>query len=285
MSDMHLEIGDVAVGTKIQTVKVDPRLRQKIPTGIGYFDFILSGEVKERGLTPSEVIMMTGGAGAGKTTLLLQMASSLAKAEHTVLVIGNEESAAQMRMTYERLKLDGDFTIGSCYFMDVTGKKDIDDAIFNKRTKQHNTFKTHYEVELAKHVAANKKRGKGNEKWMVVFVDSLQTLNCGKWGWKTNSNTPQRVLAQLCAYAKRDFVCFIIIGQVTKNDEFAGKNVLKHMCDGFVELTIDKDAKSPTVGCRLLECTKHRFGPAGLTMVLDIKAHGLVEHGSFNAGL
>lgn len=286
MSEMQLDLGGIRVGTKIHDIKVDPRLRVKIGTGISFFDFVLSGETQNRGLVPSEVILMTGSAGAGKTTLLLQMASALAEQEHSVLVIGNEESAAQMRMTYERLHLKGNFGIGSCYFMDLTGKKEIDDNLVpDKRKKEtHNkTFMGHYEAALADHKAANAARGKGNEKWMVVFVDSLQTLNCGKWGWKTNSNTPQRVLERICSLAKRDFVVFIVIGQVTKGDEFAGKNVLKHMVDGMIQLTIDNDPKSATEGCRLLECTKHRFGPSGLTVVLDIKAKGLVEHGSYSA--
>lgn len=284
---MQLDLGHVKVGTKIKDIKVDPRLRVKISTGISYFDFILSGEVQERGLTPSEVIMMTGSAGAGKTTMLLQMASSLAAQDHSVLVMGNEESAAQMRMTYERLGCKGDFTLGSCYFMDLTGKKDIDDTLLpnpKKKEVHDKTFMGHYNAALEAHKAANAERKKKGEpeKWMVVFVDSLQTLNCGKWGWNTNSKTPERVLAQLCALAKRDFCCIIVIGQVTKGDQFAGKNVLKHMIDGMIELTIDNDPKSATMGARLLECTKHRFGPSGLTVVLDIKKSGLVEHGSFS---
>ena len=62
--------------------------------------------------------------------------------------------------------------------------------------------------------------------------------------------------------------------QVGKNGQFAGRNVLKHMVDSMMELTVEDDPRSDLHGCRVLTMTKNRFGGAGHRYFLDLKGSG-----------
>ena len=66
----------------------------------------------------------------------------------------------------------------------------------------------------------------------------------------------------------------IVIGQVGKSGQFAGRNILKHMVDSMLELTVEEDARSELYGCRVLTMTKNRFGGAGHRFYLDLKKTG-----------
>ena len=66
----------------------------------------------------------------------------------------------------------------------------------------------------------------------------------------------------------------IVIGQVGKSGQFAGRNILKHMVDSMLQLTVEEDARSELYGCRVLTMTKNRFGGAGHRFYLDLKKTG-----------
>lgn len=268
---MNLTFDTLETGTNINDIKVDPRLRQRIDTGLGFVNFVKSGDAKLQGLLPGEVILFTGTPGAGKSTLALQLADSLTGMGHDVLLNGCEESPAQVKMTYERLRLKNGFSICNAVFMDAPegGNKELREKVGD------NTLRNHMNHMLKRH----RKRNSRNKepKHMVVIVDSLQTMNDGKYGLAANSKTPIRVLEELCNFAKSEFVTVIVIGQVGKSGEFKGDNTLLHMVDSHMHLYVDQDPKSDTEGCRLLECRKNRFGPTGITSILDIGKYGLAE--------
>jgi len=52
------------------------------------------------------------------------------------------------------------------------------------------------------------------------------------------------------------------------------------MVDVHLHLFVDQDPKSSTLGYRILECRKNRFGPSGIATALDLGKHGLVEKNS-----
>lgn len=275
---MNLSFDSVKKGTTIGKIKVDPRLRVRDNSGLEFVNEVLSGDAGKRGFVPSTAWLFTGTPGAGKTTMALQLCASLSEQGHEVLYNTGEESLAQVKMTYERLKLDGDFTVGSDIFVDRPEGK------AGERVKQ--TLREHITF-LRGRVDKKNKRVKAVEKQkrLFVIVDSLQCMNDGKWGFNSNSKTPIRVLEELTQICKEHYVTLIVIGQVGKSGDFKGDNTLLHMVDGHMHLFIDQDPKSPTEGCRLLECRKNRFGPTGIAVALDIGKNGLREHADRHAGL
>lgn len=274
MASMNLDFGTLDTGVNIKDVKVDPRLRVRIDTGLDFLNFVKSGEAAVQGLLPSEVILFTGTSGGGKSTLCLQLADSLSGMGHEVLVNSVEEAPAQVKMTYERLGLKNGFTIcNSTFIMEPEGgNKELRDKVGN------NTLLNHMKAMLKRHKAANVKKSKDKRKHMVVIVDSLQAMNDGKYGLASNNKTPIRVLEELCNFAKKHFVTIIVVGHVGKSGDFKGDNTILHMVDAHMHLWVDDDPKSDTEGLRLLECRKNRFGPTGITVHLDIAKNGLREH-------
>lgn len=272
MASMNLTFDHVAAGTKISEIKVDPRLRVRDSSGLPFVDEVLSGHASKQGFTPSTCWLFTGTPGAGKTTLALQLASALSAQGHEVLFNTGEESLPQVKMTVERLKLDGDFGVGSDIFVDRPEDK--------KAAKRVKTTLREHVKHLLKRINRRNARQKdiAKQRRLFLIVDSLQCMNDGKWGFASNSKTPVRVLEELTQLCKDNFMTVVVIGQVGKSGDFKGDNTLLHMVDGHMHLYIDQDPKSVTEGLRLLECRKNRFGPSGIAVALDIGAQGLREH-------
>ena len=227
-------------GTNILDVKVPDALRTKVTTGIDYIDGSYGGQ----GITPSSVTLFTGTPGAGKTTMMLKLVDSLVGNGSIGVFNTGEESLYQVKMTAERLRLKNGFAVGE---------------------------ETHVPTLLKK---CDEIRAKHPKKQFVLVIDSLQTMNDGKYGDGTNSRTPERALSMITDWCKEHNTCAIVIGQVGKNGQFSGRNVLKHMVDAMLTLTVEEDAKSELYGCRVLTMTKNRFGGAGHRFYLDLKKSG-----------
>lgn len=275
MASMNLKFDEIEIGTNVNDIDVDPRLRLRVSTGLPFLDYILSGEANVQGLLPGGVYLFTGTPGAGKSTIALQLSDSLEGAGHSAVFNGVEESPAQTKMTYERLGLKNGFTMANATFMDApVGPKDLVERI------GHNTIREHLEAALAAHMKKNAKRKDADKHHLVIVIDSLQACNDGKYGIAMNNKTPIRVLEELTQFAKENYVAIVVIGHVSKNGEFKGDNTLAHMVDGHIHLYVDDDKDSPTEGCRIMEMKKNRFGPTGISVVLDIGRNGLKERGS-----
>lgn len=241
MAGMKLNVGIKGLehGTQLSSIEVPDKLKQRINTGIDFVNDALGG----KGFTPSVCGLFTGTPGSGKTTMMLQLAASLAKKHGAKSVLFNtaEESLYQTKMQAERLRLNTEFTVGQDTMVD----------------------------QLLEH--ANKIGAK------FLIVDSLQTMNDGKWGDKTNSKTPQRVLQRITEWCKENYTCALIIGQVNKDGKMSGNNILKHMVDLHLHLSINQDPKSEWMGFREMEVEKNRFGASGLTYILKLNDRGLKE--------
>jgi len=228
-------------GINLLDVEVPAALRVKVKTGLDYIDGAFGG----RGITPSSAVMFTGGPGAGKTTMMLQLCESLAGLGNTVVFNTAEESLFQVKMVAERLKLTTGFAVG---------EEDMVPALLEK---------------------CETLRAANPDKPFILVVDSLQAVNDGKWGkGQTNGKSPERALAQITDWCKETNSIAIVIGQVGKDGKFSGKNVLKHMVDAFIELTVDDDIRSEYYGVRVLETTKNRFGGAGHKFYMDLRKTG-----------
>ena len=230
-------------GTNILDVEVPKALRTKVKTGVEYIDGSFGGQ----GITPSSVTLFTGTPGAGKTTMMLKLVDSLVGNGSIGVFNTGEESLYQVKMTAERLRLKNGFAVGE---------------------------ETHIPTLLENCDVIRNKRGNKNKQFVLV-VDSLQTMDDGKYkDGHTNSRTPERALALITDWCKENNTVAIIIGQVGKNGQFSGRNVLKHMVDAMLELTVEEDTRSELYGCRVLTMTKNRFGGAGHRFYLDLKKTG-----------
>lgn len=240
---LNVKRDDIVFGTNILDLRVPDKLRERYPCGIGYLDSAFGGE----GFTPSTMSLFTGEPGAGKTTLMLALANALTSQGYTCLFNTAEESLYQVKLTCERLNLSAGFIAGQ----------------------------ESYVPRLIKHCDILRKRAPG--KPFFLIVDSLQTLNDGKYGEEsTNSQSAVRSLQILTDYAKEHYINVICIGQVNKSGNMAGSQKLKHMVDAMIHLSIerkDEDFK----GLRVLETVKNRFGGSGWTFFLDLKKEGFNE--------
>ncbi len=234
---------DFDFGTNILKVKVPKALRTKVKTHIDFIDGSFGGQ----GLTPSSVTLFTGTPGSGKTTMMLALADSLVGHGSNAVFNTGEESLFQVKLTAERLKLEHGFATGEL---------------------------THVPTLLEKCDKIRNKRGNKNKPF-VLIVDSLQTMDCGKYAdGSTNSRTPERVLSQITNWCKETNAIAIVVGQVGKDGKFSGRNVLKHIVDSMLELSVEENVNSELYNCRVLETTKNRFGGAGHKYFLDLKRSG-----------
>ena len=240
---LKTKIDEVPVGTNILDIQVPNQLRKRVKSGLQYFDDALGGQ----GFTPSAVTLFTGTPGAGKTTMMLELANSLTGHGSNVLFNTAEESLFQLKMTVERLRLRHGFSAGQ--------ESNVPKLLEN----------------------CDKLRGKNPKKPFFLIVDSLQTLNDGKYGENhTNSKTAERSLQMITDYCKTNFCNAIVIGQVTKGGQMAGANVLKHMVDSMITLDVERKDQD-LMGCRVLQTEKNRFGGAGHIFFLALQAKGFHE--------
>lgn len=242
------EIPNFRHGMNVLDITVPEALKRRINTGIDWVNEAFGG----KGLTPSTAGLLTGTPGAGKTTFLLQLADSLTGSGHVCLFNTGEESLLQVRTTVERLGVRNGFVPG------------------NDRMA----------ADVLNHADMLARSNPGKQ--VVLICDSLQTLDDGFYpNGATNSMTPIRVFEMFTEWAKATFGIVLVIGQVTKDGKFAGKQQLIHMIDVHGHLMIDEKPKSETYGMRIFKMKKNRFGCSGKGFVLNLDSKGLTEAGSY----
>ena len=240
---LNVKRDGIDFGSNILDLRVPSKLRERYKCGVSYIDDAFGGE----GFTPSTISLFTGEPGAGKTTLMLALADALTSQGYVCLFNTAEESLYQVKLTCERLDMKHGFIAGQ----------------------------ESYVPRLVKQCDALRKRNPG--KPFFLIVDSLQTLNDGKYGEEnTNSQSAVRSLQILTDYAKEHYINVICIGQVNKSGNMAGSQKLKHMVDAMLHLSIEKKDED-FKGLRVLETIKNRFGGAGWTFFMDLKSHGFSE--------
>jgi len=258
---LDISIDGIQFGTRLDDVVVPPELRVKRPSGRESWDLALGG----KGMTPSMIALFTGTPGAGKTTEMLTVAGHYAAVGANVLYNTAEESAFQLRMTWDRLKLRNAPLIGQ-----VTNVEDL--------------------LTMADQV-----RMQDPEKPFILIQDSLQTLDDGHFkSGRITTATAERALEKLTNWTKKrlddvpDDVAFantIVIGQVVKSGAMAGSSRIKHMIDAHIHLSVEEDEKSTWYDCRKLMTTKNRFGSSGMLTFLRMGPHGLTLVGKVENSL
>ena len=242
---LNVKTDDVKFGTNILDVEVPEQLRKKVKCGLGYIDSALGGD----GFTPSAVTFFTGTPGSGKTTMMLKMADSLTRRGAVVVFNTAEESLFQIKLVAERLRLTHGFHSGQ--ETSVPALLEFCDELRSKKENRNKPF--------------------------FLIVDSLQTLDDGKYANGGGGRAKdRRCLGMITDWCKEHYANAVVIGQVNKSGEMAGSNVLKHMVDAMMTLSVEE--RDPDLrGCRVLQMVKNRFGGAGGTFFLELRDRGFRE--------
>lgn len=213
---------------------VAPEKEIRMSSGIGELDRVLGG-----GVVPGSVVLIGGDPGIGKSTLLLQSLGLIAQQEEIrPLYVSGEESAAQIALRAERLKLDADS-------LSLLTETDVDRII---------------EVAL-----------KHDSKLLVV--DSIQTMYCAESQSAPGSVSQVREsAARLVRFAKQSNTAVYLVGHVTKEGALAGPRVLEHMVDAVLYFEGDQAGRY-----RLVRAFKNRFGAVNELGVFAMSDTGLRE--------
>lgn len=234
-------------------IKVPDALRSVLKTGWDHIDALFTGE----GIRPSTCCMVTGLPGGGKTTIALQLANALVSQGHVVIFNSCEESDAQIKMKLERMDLDNLLSHDArAYFSSFYDVSDI--LEYADKIRKENPIS----------------QGQG----VFLFVDSLQTIEKASHGRGRPSGPAQQqcdAMWDIAAWCKENMTITMMIGQVTKDGTFAGKQEVKHAVDVHLELIMDTDKRSETYQQRIAQASKNRFGSSGLYFPYEINSKGI----------
>lgn len=208
---------------------------QRFTTGLGELDRLLGG-----GMVPGSVVLLGGDPGIGKSTLVLQLLAQLATQGKTVAYLSGEESADQIKLRAERLKV-------------------------SHPSKQDQIFVI-TENDLSKAIPKLDKLSP-----QVLVVDSIQTVYQPALSSVPGSVTQVRECAgKLMFLAKSKGTSVILVGHVTKEGSLAGPKVLEHMVDTV--LYFEGERGQPF---RILRTFKNRFGSVSELAVWEMRSEGL----------
>lgn len=216
---------------RLHEVEADGFDRLALP--VQEFSRVLGG-----GLVPGSLILVGGDPGIGKSTLLLEIAGLTANLHGPVLYVSGEESARQIKMRAERLRMDAN----DLFLVTETNLHAILDHI--------NTVRP-----------------------VMTIVDSIQTTYDDNLNSSAGSVSQVREsAARLQEVAKQSGVIIVLVGHVTKEGAIAGPRVLEHIVDTVLYLEGD-----PFHRYRLLRSVKNRFGATSEVGVFEMVEQGMVE--------
>jgi len=216
---------------RLREVESDGLDRLALP--VPEFSRVLGG-----GLVPGSLILVGGDPGIGKSTLLLEIAGLTANLHGAVLYVSGEESARQIKMRAERLRMDAE----DLFLVTETNLRAIMDHITAVRP-------------------------------VLTIVDSIQTTYDDNLNSSAGSVSQVRESAsRLQEVAKQSGVIIILVGHVTKEGAIAGPRVLEHIVDTVLYLEGD-----PFHRYRLLRSVKNRFGATSEVGVFEMVEQGMVE--------
>ncbi len=224
------------IQTSVKPVRLSDVFSRKIDrlkTGISEFDRVLGG-----GIVAGEVVLIAGEPGTGKSTLILQIADNLSRKGLKVIYVNGEESAEQIKMRADRLKVSGE----NIELLPETSVDLIVDSVSSLKPD-------------------------------VLFVDSVQTLFSDVFSSTPGSVVQVReAVARITSLSKRTGIPSLLVGHITKEGTVAGPKTVEHTVDAV--LYFESDAKGMF---RILRAVKNRYGPTDEIGVFSMTGGGLVE--------
>ncbi|MDR2661092.1 MAG: DNA repair protein RadA [Lactobacillaceae bacterium] len=223
--------GRIAKPQKISEITIKETARSM--TGMNELNRVLGG-----GIVPGSMVLIGGDPGIGKSTLMLQLSGSLSKSGGHVLYVTGEESASQIKLRAQRLKVDDDNFIVYPETDMSTIKEVIDE------------LQPDY-----------------------LVIDSVQTMQEPDLESAIGSVAQIReVTTDLMQIAKTNGITVFIVGHVTKEGAIAGPKILEHMVDTVLYFEGDNNYKY-----RILRSVKNRFGSTNELGVFEMQSFGLRE--------
>lgn len=232
--------------TKLNSLNIDPKMLESMPSGLGNMDKFIS---HEGGVPCASNIMAIGDPGVGKTTVLLDVLSGIQNRGRRVLFISGEMGRKQMFKYTNRFPQFGN--IQTLFMSDYLeyNTKDVVEQILNQG-------------------------------WDCVLIDSIAEIIDGV---RDDNNWDRKMaeswLVDICVKMnkgendKNIFTSFLLIQQVTKSGVFVGSNKLKHLTDAMLEMRrrSEKDG-----GGTYMMFSKNRNGESGMEMGYDLGANTIV---------
>lgn len=211
---------------------LESKQKTRISTGIGELNRVLGG-----GLVEGSLVLLGGEPGIGKSTLILQICDKV-KVDGSVLYVSGEESAEQIKLRADRLKIQSD----NILFLAETDIDLIEETINEANPK-------------------------------LVIIDSIQTMYSDEITSVPGSVSQVReITARVMKMCKANGITTIIIGHVTKDGNIAGPRVLEHMVDTVLYLEGER-----YFSYRVLRGVKNRFGSTNEIGMFEMQNEGMVE--------
>lgn len=205
----------------------------RVKTGIGELDRVLGG-----GLVAGSLSLIGGDPGVGKSTLLLMALSQFAKRGLKTLYISGEESARQIRLRSQRLKVN-------TTELHLLAETDLDSCLAAAETL----------------------------KPRLLVLDSVQTLYSKAVDSVPGSMSQVREVAnRAMTFAKKTGISTFLVGHVTKQGSIAGPKLLEHLVDTVIYFEGDGSSQ-----LRALRAVKNRFGSTGEMGFFEMTEKGLEE--------
>lgn len=212
--------------------EINSTIENRIMTGVKEFDRVLGG-----GIVEGSLVLLSGDPGIGKSTILLQICQHLGN-NYKVLYISGEESARQIKLRANRLRVDTD----NLFILPQTDVATVVETI--KTTKPD-----------------------------IVIVDSIQTMMIDDVSSSAGSITQVRECTNVFMHlAKSLEIPIFIVGHVNKDGAIAGPKVLEHIVDTVLYFEGERN-----YSYRMLRSVKNRFGSTNEIGVFEMTQRGLNE--------
>lgn len=214
-------------------------------TGIESLDNLFSSQ---KGLIKGSINLLSGDPGIGKSTLLLQLAGIFAQQKNStgelkkVIYVSAEESAGQIAQRGRRLGVPLD----KIYILNSAELESIINIITNPEHKPD-----------------------------LLIVDSIQSIYSVQLQSTPGSVSQVKECASVIArHTKANHIDTFIIGQVTKDGDVAGPQVLEHIVDSVLFFEGANGDKSEY---KILRAHKNRYGSTHEIALFKMDESGLNE--------